>query len=42
MPVILALGKLNKENREFKISRGYVVRPCLKMKEGEQLWNCGS
>lgn len=42
MPVILALGKLSKENREFKISHGYIVRPCLKkMKEGKQLWNCG-
>jgi hypothetical protein len=30
MLVIPALGRLQQENNEFKVSLGYIVRPCLK------------
>jgi hypothetical protein len=37
MPVILTLGKLKHADREFKVSLGYIEKPCLgqeKKKEG--------
>jgi hypothetical protein len=32
MPVIPAIGKLRKEEQEFEVCLGYIVRPCLKTK----------
>jgi hypothetical protein len=33
MPVIPALRRLRQEDNKFKVSLGYIVRPCEKEKE---------
>lgn len=33
MPIILASGRLRKENFEFKARLGYIARLCLKIKQ---------
>jgi hypothetical protein len=33
LPVILAVGRLRQEDCEFKISKDYIARPCLKRRK---------
>jgi hypothetical protein len=32
MPIIAAFRRLRQEGHKFKVSLGYIVRPCLKRK----------
>jgi hypothetical protein len=37
MPIITALVRLRQENYKFEASLGYIVRPCLKTNEKQNL-----
>jgi hypothetical protein len=41
-PVISALGMLKQESHKFKVSLGYMVRPCLKQSQKERKKNTKS
>jgi hypothetical protein len=36
MPVIPALKRLRQRNQEFKVTLGYIVRPCLRQTERDR------